>query len=418
MNPAVLAESDRRAYQANIARFFVYSTLQNFQLWIPIWIIYLQEQRGLSLTEITFLDAPFFLSQVLAEVPTGALADRFGRKTSLLLGGAVVTIGVFVFGIADNYPLIVTSYLFWGIGMTLQSGADQAFLYDSLKLLGREADYSRTYGRLNAATIVASILAGLIGAPLAAQTSLATPVLASAAICGLSALVALTFREPPQTEDRLPYLQTIAAGVSEVWRRPAILGVMAFSVVSMMVFFVPQYFQQPLLKSHDVSTASLGLFLLPARLTAATVSMGAHRVEARFGGRTAIALAPVVGILVCFGLAAWDSIYAFALVSVAAGAGTLRMLLISNYINSRIPSEQRATILSIFALAAALFSSLALPVCGYLADQHSLRFLYGAAAIFCSLTLPFILFLWRRAERIEASSGATPVPGPEFTPAG
>ena len=159
----------------------------------------------------------------------------------------------------------------------------------------------------------------------------------------------------------------------------------------MMVSFVPQYFQQPFLKSHDVSTASLGLFLLPARLTAATVSMGAHRVEARFGGRTAIALAPVVGILVCFGLAAWDSIYAFALVSVAAAAGTLRMLLISHYINSRIPSEQRATILSIFALAAALFPSSALPVCGYLADEHSLRFLYGAVAVFCSLTLPFIL---------------------------
>ena len=61
-------------------------------------------ERGLSLTQITLLDTPFFLLIVLAEVPTGAIADRFGRRSSLMLGSALFAVAVFIFGVADSYP--------------------------------------------------------------------------------------------------------------------------------------------------------------------------------------------------------------------------------------------------------------------------------------------------------------------------
>ena len=68
------------AYEANIRKSYLYRFLMEFQLWWPIWVIYLQRERGLSLTQITLLDLPFFFLMVLAEVPTGAIADRFGRR--------------------------------------------------------------------------------------------------------------------------------------------------------------------------------------------------------------------------------------------------------------------------------------------------------------------------------------------------
>jgi MFS family permease len=80
------------------------------------------------------------------------------------------------------------------------------------------------------------------------------------------------------------------------------------------------------------------------------------------------------------------------------------MLLISNYVNSRIASDQRATVMSIYALATGLASSLAVPLFGYLADERSLQFMYGAAAVFAATTLPFILLAWRRAEHREAAA--------------
>jgi MFS family permease len=72
------------------------------------------------------LDTPFFLLIVLAEVPTGAIADRFGRRVSLMLGSALFAVAVFIFGIADNYAVILLSYTAWGLGLTFQSGADTA----------------------------------------------------------------------------------------------------------------------------------------------------------------------------------------------------------------------------------------------------------------------------------------------------
>ena len=396
-----LSERDERAYRANLGLYVAYSTLQSFQLWLPIWIVYLQQQRHLSLTQITLLDMPFFLTQVISEVPTGAIADRFGRKTSLLLGAAFATVGIGVFGIAGNYSVIVISYVFWGVGMTLQSGADQAFLYDTLKILGRETEYSRILGRATAVTIVASIVAGLLGAPLAAATTLATPVLVSAFIFAASAVVALTFKEPPPQEQRLSYVATIRTGLTEVGRRPVIRTVIIFGVASSLCFLLPQYFQQPYLKQHGVSTAALGLFLMPARAVSAMVSVGTHRIEARIGARSAIAIMPVLCLAVCAVLAGWGSLWAFALVPVAAGASTARSLLISNYINARIASDQRATILSINALATALVLAMCLPVFGYLADHYSLRFVFGVAAVVGTGLMPMLFILWRRAEAEE-----------------
>ena len=95
---------------------------------------------------------------VFAEVPTGALADRFGRRWSLMLGSSLFAAAVFIFGIADNYPIILLSYTAWGLALTFQSGADTALLYDSLKHLNREEEFQRINSRLWALRSAAAVL--------------------------------------------------------------------------------------------------------------------------------------------------------------------------------------------------------------------------------------------------------------------
>ena len=66
--------------QANVRKYYLYNFFLNFQLWWPIWIIYLKEDRGLSQAQVTLIDIPFWLSIVLLQIPAAALADRWGRR--------------------------------------------------------------------------------------------------------------------------------------------------------------------------------------------------------------------------------------------------------------------------------------------------------------------------------------------------
>src|ERR1041385_3386650 len=84
-------------FAANIPRYFVYTALKGFGFGLitAMWLIYLQQRRGLNLTQATFVDVAFWIAAVLGEVPTGIVADTYGRKTSLIMGVALMSLSIF-----------------------------------------------------------------------------------------------------------------------------------------------------------------------------------------------------------------------------------------------------------------------------------------------------------------------------------
>src|SRR3989304_8611871 len=138
----------RRAYEDNVWKSYLYQFLMNFQLWWPIWVVYLQKDRGLSLTQITGLETVFWLMMFGAQVPSGAVADRWARRGALFLASAFMAVGILVFGLATNYVIILVSYAAWALAIAFQTGADNALVYDSLRLLGREGEFQKVAGRM------------------------------------------------------------------------------------------------------------------------------------------------------------------------------------------------------------------------------------------------------------------------------
>src|SRR6266545_989982 len=121
----------RRLAGSSIARFYLFVGLTGFFLWLPVWVVYFQ-QRGMTLTQLGVLDAIGWVLMAAAEVPTGGLADRYGRKWSLA-GGAVL-LGFSMLAITTELfsPVFLVGWMLWGIAHTFFSGADAAFLYDTL----------------------------------------------------------------------------------------------------------------------------------------------------------------------------------------------------------------------------------------------------------------------------------------------
>src|SRR5215216_8137182 len=137
-------------FASNIPRYFVYTALKGFGFGLigAMWVIFLTQHRGLSLAQASLVDVMFFVAAAFGEVPTGIVADRFGRKTSMIAGAALLSVGVLGWTVAPTLPLIIVAYVAMGVGITFLSGAEDAFFYETLRVSGRGNDYPRLLGRV------------------------------------------------------------------------------------------------------------------------------------------------------------------------------------------------------------------------------------------------------------------------------
>lgn len=394
---------DDMAFEANIWKSYLYRFLMNFQLWWPIWVIYLQEDRGLSLTQITLLDTPFFLLIVLAEIPTGAIADRFGRRTSLMLGSGMFALAIAIFGVAESYGVILLAYTAWGLGLTFQSGADSAILYDSMKRAGRENEFQKVNSRLWALTSLAVLLAILIGAPIAAATSYSVPILMSAGIALCAIPVAFMMHEPRdhQEEESEPYLSTVRNGIKDAWGQPPLRYIILFSAIVGAAVFTPLIFVQPFLNEHGVETGNLGIWQAPVRAAGIIAALLTFRVVSRIGQRASFFALPLSLALGLFVLGGFDARWAFVgFLALGMVAGSQNPVLAS-YVNQRIPSSRRATMLSVQSLIASMMLGIVEPVGGLIADNFGLQAMFLAFGFATLLAGTGTLMLWSRAEAKE-----------------
>ena len=393
-----LSLAEKRAYEANIWKFYLQTFLLNFQLWYPIWIIYLQEERGLTLGQVTLVEVPHLLAVVVLQIPAAAIADRWGRRTSLALGALLSATGVTLFGLADTYLLILFSYLVWGAAFALMSGADSAFLYDSLKALGREDDYQRIYGGAWAVLSAASLAGTLIGAPVAAATSLPFPIVLSGGIAALGVLAALTFTEPRRFSDdpQLPYREVMKESVRLALHQPTVRYAILFFGVLTIGGIAPVFFFQPFLTRHDIGLSQVGFWQTPTRVMGVVGALVAYRVVSGLGERGTFILLPLAMVGSYALLAAWDSVYAQITFPVMNLAAVMGRPVVTDYLNRRVPTGQRATVLSLTNLTYCLILIPLAPIVGLIADKLGLlaAFWTGAAI---SLAGMVVLPLWWRA---------------------
>ena len=414
-----ISTEDARLLQANVWKFYLFRFFVDFQLWLPIWAVYLIDERGLSLTQLTALDAPFWILLIVLEVPTGAIADRWGRKVSLSYGALTNAIAVVVFGIATNFGVLLISYMVWAAAFTLYSGADSAFVYDSLRAVGRERDYPKLWGRARAIQAVGAILGLLIGSLVAHYTTLWIPVVASGGLMGVAWLVSFSFKEPPrfeETEGQQGYLTVVKEAFGVAFGKPSVRYMMLLTAGVMGVGVSMIILQQPFLDDHEMPIWSFGLFLTPGQLLSMVGALITYRVITLLGVSRIIVLMPIVVMITAVGLGAIDYVAAFAFYPLTTTMFAMSFVVISDYLNRRIPSANRATILSIHNMIFSLAVAGMEPLLGWLGDTWGLPVAYRAAAIIVAVIGAPLLALWLREHSREQLPGEEPAGDREREP--
>ena len=156
----------------------------------PVWAVYLLS-RGLTLTQFGLVEAALHVGMLVAQVPTGALADALGRRRLLVAAGFFTAAGELGYVYAPGFGLICLAGAIHGVAFALRTGADEAYLFDALAHDDAQAQFPRMLGGLWAVFQFASAISFLAGGLIATWSRPAAFWLT--AIC---ALIASGDRQP------------------------------------------------------------------------------------------------------------------------------------------------------------------------------------------------------------------------------
>lgn len=307
---------------------------------------------GLSDAEISLLFAIWSVVGIVAEVPTGALADRVSRRTCLVASGVLQAAGFALWTAAPGFAAFAAGFVLWGLGGVLASGAQEALLYDGLVAAGAQRHYAAVNGRISAAELAAQLPAAGLATLLFPLGGYVLVGWVSVATCLAAALVASTIPEAPPApgdDDESGYLDTLRDGLRIAASRPGVPGVVAAAALVTSIDAVEEYF--PLLvASWGVPVALVPVADLPIVLGGMAGAALAGRAAGLRTGWLAVLLAVSMMLFVGAGLVAQPA----GIVGVVLFYGGYRAVLAVTdaRLQDRIDSASRATVTSVAGMGA------------------------------------------------------------------
>lgn len=127
--------------KTQLSKLYLFTIFGNLSL-AGAWVALLSA-RGYDLVQIGIAETMFHVTSILFEIPSGALADVFGRKKMLLVSAFMRMLGNIIMIVSWNFPMVCMSLVFQALSYNFASGSDDALAYDSLKKAGEEAAYEK-----------------------------------------------------------------------------------------------------------------------------------------------------------------------------------------------------------------------------------------------------------------------------------
>lgn len=401
---------ERGGYRKNIALSYLFTFVCSLDLTRGIWMIYLAS-KGFSLLQLGILESVFHVTSLVMEVPTGIIADLWGRKVSRALGRLSFFISLVLMFSSSTMFYQLVGFIFCALGYNLESGAGEALLYDSLKAEGEYSSFMRVNGRKTLIYQGAAVIAYLVGGYLATR-SFSWAFIASMVICTISGIIALLFAEPPVDEkDTHDILENgIAAAIGKqlneslqvIIRRPRIAMLILFSELIFTCLVCLFFYLQNYWKQSGFTEFDIGIIYACSAIISGLIASRASRIEARIGEKGVLLLMPLLLVVFLWGVALTDYSHLFY---IATGIieGVL-IIAISDYVNRMIPSLYRATILSFHSMCFSVAMIIVFPLFGAVADGYSMKTAFILLA--CIASIGYLLYLvFGRAFRSDSSRG-------------
>lgn len=372
----------------NIFKMHLLKGVMWFMVSMPIIILFFQE-HGLSLTEIMILQAIYSFSVAVLEIPSGYIADIFGRKQTIILSTIFSFLGFLIFSFYEGFYAFVLAEVLVGIGGSLMSGADSALIYDTLLETKQEKKYTKIEGENYAIGNFSEAFAGILGGFLAVS-SIYLPVYVQTSILFFSIPIALSLVEPiVHKKDKLNGSFSTIIGVVKfaMIDNKKLKWLIIYSSAMGVATLSMAWFAQPFFKEVGVPLAYFGILWAGLNFSAGITSFNSYKFEnkrKKYKTLIYISLSAFISFL-CLGsnISIFGLIFIF-IIYLLRGIATP---ILRNEININTTSNKRATVLSVRSFIIRISFVICAPILGYIADNQSLDSSFYVLAFLVGLFL-------------------------------
>ena len=378
----------KRSLQNNTKTVYAMGFFHSFMVLIPIFVPLLQGY-GLSMSQVLQTQALFALTIAVCEVPSGYIADIWGRRNAIILGSILNAFGFFSLLWAESFVDFLIYEFVLGIGFSLISGADLAILYDTevyLKAIGKGNGAGKSLSRLIAIEAAASGIAGIVASILLVW-SMDAVVWVQAFTGFMPFVLGLFLVEPPRPKTRAHHRDSARHIVSMMlFDKPVVcwtvLAISVFGLLSLYTFWIYQKYWE----LQGIPLGQFGYIWAAFALTVSLTARYAGELEKMLGHRKLLIIIAALPILGLVGMAlgkGWMGVmFGFA---IQASRG-VSMTLFYEALNRRVSGDFRATVNSLASLGVRGIFIVTGPILGYVLDTQGMtKTLFGLILVFTPL---------------------------------
>jgi MFS family permease len=380
-----------RNIRSNIVNLYLIKISHWLLLVMPVMLIFYNSNH-LSVRHLFILQAVYSVSIVILEIPSGYLADAWGRKNTLIAGAIMGFSGYLIYSLSHQFWGFLIAEIMLGIGQSCISGTDTALLYDTLIYLKEEDQYIKVEGRMTSAGNFAEAFAGITGGFLAV-ISPRLPFICQACLTLIAIPAALMLIEPRLSiTSRRPGPKEILSAFKDALFKNKILRSNLFlsSVIGASTLTMA-WFVQPFFKDNSTPVALYGILWTILNASVGIAALMAYRFERVFGEIKTIYFIIITTTVGYLGVSIFNSFWAVLFILVFYLVRGIATPVLKDYINKFITSDTRASVLSLRNLIIRGVFSVFGPIWGWITDKINLQMaLLMAGTTFLILALPFM----------------------------
>ncbi|WP_198665771.1 MULTISPECIES: MFS transporter [Haloprofundus] len=353
----------KESARGSIIKYYLYKSTKAVEFYRPIMYLFFLAQ-GLSFTQIAVLEAIYNLTTLVGEIPTGYIGDRVGRRNSLLIGTVLIAVTLLGIGLSESFFALAVLYVCWSAGYNFRSGSEDAWLYDTLTDDLSEDEFAHVRGRGESAALAVGAGAAIVGGYLG-SIDLSYPWFVAAAVTGFGAVVLLTLDEPETYKktdtDELSFRRTVGIVKEALSERNLRAFILYYYVLYAAVTYLVFVFLQPIFQtvvvdlgvSPEQVESLLGWFYAAYSLVGAVLSYYTGAIKDFIGIQTWFIILPFIVGAALVGMY-FVPILALPTFLVARGLSDVTRSFAGQYVNNRIETLGRATVLSAMAMVSGL----------------------------------------------------------------